>query len=207
MKNKFLVLLILVSVNLPVLSVEPEFIKNPENIVRVDFEESKKISNRDKELNELKTLLEEKAPEQLLRARKKGGGTASVPFIGTYGLNLDGYRYFLDIVDGSLDKSGKGAFTYALYNQDGYLLDNSVGVVQNYVLSFHVVFTNGAEFINIVLNPKNGYSGSGIYMLQLISDCVDNSGDGFLDINELYICQYLGPAYGAGQASLTRLSR
>jgi hypothetical protein len=208
MKNKLLALLILVSVNLPVFSVVPQFIKTPDVPVKLDLEQSKKISKLKNEFTEFQLLIEQEAPQQLLRARKKGGGgTASATLVGRYGLNLDGSIYFLDIIDGTLSKSGNGAIEYVLYDQYGNLIDNSVGVVQKNVLSFFAVFFNGAELINLALDPKNGFNGSGVFMVRLISECVDNSGDGFVDLGEVYHCQYLGSVYNGGPATLTRLSR
>jgi len=208
MKNKLLILLILVSVSLPAFSVVPQFIKAPNAPVRLDLEESKKISKLYKEFAEFKSLIEQEAPQQLLRARKKGGGgTASATLVGRYGLNLDGSLYFLDIIDGTLNKSGSGAVEYVLYDQYGNFIDNSVGVIQKNVFSFFVLFFNGVELVNLALDPKNGFNGSGVFMVRFISECVDNSGDGFVELGEVYHCQYLGSVYGGGPAILTRLSR
>ena len=166
MKNKLLALLILVSVNLPVFSVVPQFIKTPNAPVRLDLEESKRISNLKKEFAQFQLLIEQEAPQQLLRARKKGGaGTASATLVGRYGLNLDGYIYFLDIIDGSLDKSGNGAIEYVFYDEYGNFIDNSVGMVKKNVLSFLLIFFNGAEIVHLALEPKYSYSGTGAFMV------------------------------------------
>ena len=208
MKNKLLALFILVFVNLPVFSVVPQFIKTPNAPVRLDLEESKRISNLKKEFAEFQLLIEQEAPQELLRARKKGGaGTASATLVGRYGLNLDGYIYFLDIIDGSLDKGGNGAIEYVFYDEYGNFIDNSVGMVKKNVLSFLLIFFNGAEIVHLALEPKYSYSGTGAFLVRLVSECVDNSGDGFVEIGELYHCQLTDNVYGVGPATLTRLSR
>lgn len=211
MKIKLLTLLILVSVSLPAFSVAPRLTVMPNSPKVYNFSDAKKLSTHTDELNELKKSLKDsivassaEMPENL-RAKKKGGGLANLPFIGSYFLVLGDSTYNFAITDGVINKSGNGAFKYVIYDNEGNLYDDSVGVVRNFVSSFMIVNLNKSFLVNLVINRKLGYGGSGVQLLNLFSDnCLDASGDFVVDVGESYACTFIGPNYASIKASLVR---
>jgi hypothetical protein len=186
----------------------PQFIKAPNAPVRLDLEESKKISKLYKEFAEFKSLIEQEAPQQLLRARKKGGGgTASATLVGRYGLRSDGEVFIFDIINASLDKAGNGLIEFVLYDQYGTFLYNTVGVLQKNTLTFMLVFINGAQLVNLALDPKKDYGGSGIVITELIAECQIDSGNDFVNRDETYSCQYRGSQFDMKTVELFKASR
>jgi len=211
MKIKLLTLLILVSVSLPAFSVAPRLTVMPNSPKVYNFSDAKKLSTHTDELNELKKSLKESIVTssaempQNFRAKKKGGGLANMPFIGSYFLVLGDLTYNFDITDGVINKSGNGAFKYVIYDNEGNLYADSVGIVRNFVSSFMIVELTGTTMVNLVINRKIGYGGSGLLLLNLFSEgCVDASGDNLFDIGEAYGCIYLGHLKAFLKASLVR---
>lgn len=212
MKIKLLTLLILVSVSLPAFSVVPRLTVMPNSPKVYNFSDAKKLTGHADELNELKKSLKDsivassaEMPENL-RAKKKGGGLANLPFIGSYTLVLGDSTYNFDITDGVINKSGNGVFEYVIYDvEDGSLYDNSIGFVRNFVSSFAWVGMKGTALNTLVISRKIGYGGSGVSLFKVFAtDCVDQSEDFIYEVGESYTCTFIGPNYASIKASLVR---
>ncbi len=169
-----------------------------------------KLTNQNidsQELRAVKTKLQSLVAKT--KKRKGGGGkTNSVDIIGTYSLtdDSDPSTLYLDIVSAEI-KDGDGAVEVVLTNSDGNVLEHTVGIVVKNKLIFNRVFLNGGQLYAFNLNPKQNYSGPGITIYEILGvNCFDDSGDGVVEVDEYYSCQYTEPILGSADTALRRLN-
>jgi hypothetical protein len=209
MKNKIIALVTLISISLPAFANLPELTKLP-NMPQINsFKEAKQQASLRQDLLKFKNQIQETNIElddfTNFKAKKKGGGLSSLPFIGSYLLYLGTIEYNFDIVDAVLNKYGNGAFEYFIYDNAGNVYDHSTGMVQNFVLTFMTVNVDKSLYNSILINRKYGYGGSGAHLLKIFADsCLDASGDGVVQFDEGYACVFKGENMFADKSLLVR---
>ncbi len=168
--------LIFISNNFANASLTKQYIKQANTPIITSHEQAK-------ELTSMKDKL----------ARKGGGKTASTNILGTYRLidSSESSPIFLDIIDAVI-KNDSGLIEFVLSDSSGFVIGHSLGILIKNVLSFQNFFFTGSQYYTINLDPKKNYSGQGAGIYDIVSDCSDQSGDGFIEVNELYICQFIG---------------
>jgi hypothetical protein len=201
--------LIFLSSNFANATISKQYIKQSNTPIVSNHEEAKKLANMKVQMEELanqQITSQTDSPNRL--TRKSGGKTASTDILGTYRLtdsSLSG-SLFLDIIDASI-RSDTGAIEFVISDSSGNIQEHSIGILAKNILTMQDVALNGAEYYVINLNPKNNYSGQGLAVFDIFSDnCFEASGDGFIEIGELYACEFIGSSPQLATITLDRLN-